>query len=85
MFIFLITQDNIYHKNVLIELSYKIKILLDAENYIKLMRLLPKDWPKDIYGIPFVKKSIIDISNMDEEKLLEWMNTQILKRNMQNI
>lgn len=34
------------------------------------MRPLPKDWPKDIEGIPFVKKSTIDISNMDTGKWL---------------
>ena len=44
--------------------------IYNTEDYVKLMRPLPKDWPKDIEGIPFVKKSTIDISNMDNGKWL---------------
>lgn len=40
------------------------------KDYIKIMRPIPKNWPKDIEGIPFVKKSEIDISNINNGKWL---------------
>lgn len=42
----------------------------ENEEFIKLMRPIPKDWPLDIEGIPFVKKSKIDISNLNNGKWL---------------
>lgn len=40
------------------------------EDYIRLMRPIPDNWPLDVEGIPFVKKSDIDISNLDNGKWL---------------
>lgn len=39
--------------------------IYDNENYIKVMRPIPSNWPLDIFGIPFVKKSNIDISKIN--------------------
>lgn len=36
--------------------------IYDNENYVKIMRPIPNDWPLDIFGIPFIKKTNIDIS-----------------------
>lgn len=40
------------------------------EDYVKIMRPIPENWPKDIEGIPFIKKSKIDISNINNGKWL---------------
>ncbi|MCR4660690.1 MAG: DUF4417 domain-containing protein [Clostridia bacterium] len=40
------------------------------KEYIKLMRPIPSNWPLDIEGIPYVRKSIIDIKNLNNGK---WM------------
>lgn len=39
-------------------------------DYIKVMRPFPDNWPKDKYGIPFIKKTDIDISNLNNGKWL---------------
>lgn len=44
--------------------------IYDNKTYIKIMRPIPKDWPLDIEGIPFVKKNAIDISNLNNGKWL---------------
>ena len=44
--------------------------IYNNKEYIKLMRPIPDDWPLDIEGIPFVRKSIIDIKNLNNGK---WM------------
>ena len=40
------------------------------KDYIKILRPIPSNWPKDIEGIPFVRKSEIDISNVNNGKWL---------------
>ena len=40
------------------------------KDYVKVMRPLPKNWPIDIEGIPFVKKSAINISDINNGKWL---------------
>lgn len=42
----------------------------DNSEYIKIMRPIPKGWKVDKYGIPYVKKSEIDISNLNNGKWL---------------
>lgn len=44
--------------------------IYDNKNYIKIMRPIPNNWPKDIEGIPFIKKSKIDISDINNGKWL---------------
>ncbi len=44
--------------------------IYNSKEYIKIMRPIPSNWPTDIYGIPFVKKSRIDISNLKNGKWL---------------
>ena len=44
--------------------------IYNNKEYIKLMRPIPNDWPVDVEGIPFVRKSIIDITNLNNGK---WM------------
>ncbi len=39
-------------------------------DYIKIIRPIPNGWPKDIEGIPFVKKSDVDISDINNGKWL---------------
>ena len=39
-------------------------------DYIKIIRPIPSGWPKDIEGIPFVKRSVIDISDINNGKWL---------------
>lgn len=39
-------------------------------DYIKLMRPIPENWPKDKFGIPFIKKTDINISNLNNGKWL---------------
>ncbi len=39
-------------------------------DYVKIIRPIPNDWPKDIEGIPFIKKSEIDISDINNGKWL---------------
>ena len=36
--------------------------IYNYKDFIKILRPIPVNWPKDIEGIPFVKKSDIDIS-----------------------
>ncbi len=42
----------------------------NKKEFTKLIRPIPKNWPKDKYGIPYVKKSNIDISNLNNGKWL---------------
>ena len=37
-------------------------------NYVRLIRPMPENWPTDKYGIPFIKKKEIDISNLNNGK-----------------
>ena len=53
--------------------------LYDNHDYINLMRPLPKECKYDIYGIPFIKKQNIDISNLNKDRWL--INPHNLKRN----
>ena len=39
-------------------------------DYVKIIRPIPSGWPKDIEGIPFVKKSTLDISDINNGKWL---------------
>lgn len=39
-------------------------------DYVRLMRPMPENWPTDKYGIPFIKKKEIDISNLNNGKWL---------------
>ena len=39
-------------------------------DYVKLMRPIPSGWPKDTEGIPFVRKSALDISDLNNGKWL---------------
>ena len=42
----------------------------NIKEYINLVRPIPQNWPVDKYGIPFVKRSEIDISNLNNGKWL---------------
>ncbi len=46
----------------------------ENEIYIKLIRPVPETWPTDVYGIPFIKKSNIDISDINNGKWLIGLN-----------
>ncbi len=56
--------------------NYKYK------EYLRIMRPIPDDWPLDIYGIPFVKKSKIDLSLLNTKiKLVSLSNISIKDKN----
>lgn len=47
----------------------------DFKNYIKVVRPVPKNWPKGMFGIPFIKKSNVDLSLMNTKiKLVSLSN-----------
>lgn len=48
--------------------------IYNFSEYIKIIRPIPDNWPKDIYGIPYVKKTNIDISNINNGKWLISLN-----------
>lgn len=48
--------------------------IYNFSEYIKIIRPVPDNWPKDIYGIPYIKKSNIDISNINNGKWLISLN-----------
>ncbi len=59
--------------------------LYGVREYVKIMRPIPDSWPKDIYGIPFVKKSRIDISELNNGKwLIGLQNAKSNDRNCEN-
>lgn len=53
------------------------------KEYIELIRPIPKDWPLDIFGIPFIKKSNINISDLNNGKWLIGINN--VNRNDRNM
>ncbi len=56
--------------------------IYNNNNYVKVMRPIPEGWPLDIDGIPFVKKSDIDITNMENGKwLINLSNTYTNDKN----
>ena len=48
--------------------------IYNNENFVKIMRPIPKDRPRGIEGIPYVKKSKIDISDINNGKWLINLN-----------
>lgn len=44
------------------------------KKYIDIFRPIPDNWPTDIFGIPFIKKTDIDISNLNNGKWLIGIN-----------
>lgn len=59
--------------------------IYNNEDYIKVMRPIPKDWPLDIFGIPFVKKSSIDISKINNGLwLINFENAKATDHNASN-
>lgn len=54
-------------------------------DYIKIVRSVPSDWPTDIYGIPYIKKSNIDISSINNGQwLISLSNAMSNKKNRKN-
>ncbi len=54
------------------------------KDYIKIMRPIPKDWPTDIYGIPYIKKSEIDLTLLNTKiELVSLSNISIKDKNAQ--
>lgn len=39
-------------------------------DYVSVVRPLPNDWPKDRFGIPFIKKEPLEISRMNTNLFL---------------
>lgn len=53
------------------------------KDYVKILRPIPRNWPKDIEGIPFIKKSTIDISGINNGKWL--ISVSNINRNSKNL
>ena len=53
--------------------------IYDYSKYIKVMRPIPDKWKLDIYGIPFVKKSNIDLSLLNTKIQLVSLSNLSLK------
>ncbi len=54
----------------------------DFENYIRVMRPIPAGWPNGIHGIPFIKKTNIDLSLLGTKiNLVSLSNISIKDKN----